>query len=209
MPADLKKKFDIILSREQALAKSVALTALTPKPLSVWEVLIPILFILHYMKSKQDRDIFSQNLLFTKKLALEAAFAMLKNGQSKEAAVAGVDSKTKGLVSSVPDGLYSEEIRSEQMKEIDYLIDHYCKLLEADGDDYGALIVNAYHRHDNYLAYLQGLKTAEDRVTRAARQTLGSRTDTQTLSRIKAATHKARTTQAERIFNLQTRPPDA
>ena len=52
MSKKLKEKFDIILARERRMAKSVAMQTIKPKPLSVWEVLIPIIFIFGYMKSK-------------------------------------------------------------------------------------------------------------------------------------------------------------
>ena len=45
VPPDLKKKFNAILSHEQSRARSVAAAVIRPKPLSVWEVLIPIIFI--------------------------------------------------------------------------------------------------------------------------------------------------------------------
>ena len=69
----LKKKYNIVLTRETNIARLIALKVIKPKPFTVWEVLIPILFIFGYMKSKEQREIFAQNLLFTKKLALSHA----------------------------------------------------------------------------------------------------------------------------------------
>ena len=71
MSTGLKKKADLILSREQRMARAIALKAIRPKPFSVWEVMIPVIFIMGYMKAKADREVFTQNILFTKKLALE------------------------------------------------------------------------------------------------------------------------------------------
>ena len=129
MPAKLKKKFDLILSRERQMVKSVALQTIKPKPFSVWEVLIPIVFILGYMRSKEQREIFAQNLMFTKKLALGAAFEMLTRDRSKEMVMRRVASETESLLSSIPSGVYSDAIRQKQIGEVDLLIDHYCKLI--------------------------------------------------------------------------------
>ena len=48
--------------------------------------------------------------------------------------------KTKELLTSIPGGIYSDDIRRRQLKEIDLLIDHYSKLLNAEGRDYASLV---------------------------------------------------------------------
>jgi oligoribonuclease NrnB/cAMP/cGMP phosphodiesterase (DHH superfamily) len=209
LPADLKKKFEIILSREQISAKYVALKALTPKPLSVWEVLIPILFILSFMKSKQDREVFAQNLLFTKKLALEAALDMIEKNKSRESVMDQIKSKTDQLISTLPDNLYSNAIRQEQVKEIDLLIDHYCKLIQAEGNDYDALVLSAYGNQEQYKAFHARLKDAEKKVAQAARQTLGVNTDSAMAARIEEAMNKQRMAEVEKIFGPQGKQQNA
>ena len=133
MPSDLKKKFGVILTHEQSLARSVAVSVIRPKPLSVWEVLIPIIFIMMFMKSREEREVFIQNLMFTKKMALEAALKMTRDQQSLEEAMAPVEEQTQELVATTPDDIYSEQIRQEQLKEVRLLIDHYSRLLRAEG----------------------------------------------------------------------------
>ena len=83
MISDLKKRYDIILSRETALARAVAAATIKQKPLSVWEVLLPIIFIFSYIKSRESREVIAQNVMFTKKMAMQAALDMLKNDQSR------------------------------------------------------------------------------------------------------------------------------
>ena len=144
MPLDLKQKFDAVLNREKSFANSVAAAVIRPKPLSVWEVLIPVIFILGFMKSRQEREVFSQNLMFTKNMALEAAYKMVRDGRAVEEVMADIDERTRELVATAPDGIYSEQIRREQFKEIRLLIDHYSRLLNADGADFKALVTAAY-----------------------------------------------------------------
>jgi len=201
LPAKLKKKFDLILSRERWMVKSVALQTIKPKPFSVWEVLIPIVFILGYMRSKEQREIFAQNLMFTKKLALEAAFEMLKRDRSKEMVMHRVASETASLLPSIPNGVYSDAIRQQQIGEVDLLIDHYCTLMRVDGDDYAALVVNAYRTKTDYSYFQDRLASAERMVTQAARETLGHQTDNEMALRIETAIEKIRRQEIETIYS--------
>ena len=205
MPAEIKKKFDAILAREKQMAKSIALKAMPSKPLSVWEVLIPVVFILGYMRSKADRDIFSQNMLFTKKMALEAALDMLKTKKSKAAALMQIELKTKELLCSLPDGIYSDDIRQEQLGEINLLIDHYALLLGAGGEDYASLVVSSYRTGKDYALFNDMLASAEKKVTEAARQTLGHQADNDMAAKIEKIIDDLRRKEVETIFGPHRR----
>jgi hypothetical protein len=205
LPTRLKKKFDMILARERRLANFVALQAIKPKPFSVWEVLIPVIFILGFMRSKEQRETFAQNLMFTKKMALEAALEMLKNGQPKEAAMSRIAAETQGLLTSIPNGVYSDAIRQKQLEEIDLLIDHYCTLMRAEGADYVTLVADAYKTREDYAVFKAKLILAERAVTHAARETLGSQADHQTAARIETATEKFRQQEVETIYSPHSR----
>jgi hypothetical protein len=201
LPAELKKKFDLVFSRERRIAKSVALQTIKPKPFSVWEVLIPIVFILGYMRSKEQREVFAQNLMFTKKMALEAAFEMLDKNRSKETVMCRIASETESLLLSIPNGVYSDAIRQEQIREVDLLIDHYCRLMRAKGNDYVALVANAYQTKTEYNDFQDKLVSAERMVTQAASETLGHQADNEMATRIEAAIEKIRRQEAETIYN--------
>lgn len=176
------------------------------KPLGVWDVTIPVIFILNFMKQKHRRELFAQNLLFTKKLALEAALDIKKNGTSRATALSYIDSKTSELLDRVKKGLYSDEIRRQQIKEIETLIDHYCRLLQAQGEDYPSMVVNAYPNEKDYLSFLAQLKAAEKEVIIAAKLTLGDSTDEDMAARIETAIDRIRQNQAREIFgNLSGR----
>ena len=188
------------------MAKSIALHAIKPKPLSVWEVLIPIVFIVGYMKSRTDRDVFAQNLLFTKKLALKAAFDMLKKDLSREAVLKPIHTQTDELLASLPANVYSEKIRNEQLREIDVLIDHYHKLLTAEGHDFAALVLRGYTTKEAYASFQHELSSAEKQVTLAARRALGADTDSVMVARIEAGTDSLRKAEAEKIFGTDSQP---
>ena len=154
MPASLKKKYDLIYNYERLIGNSVALIVIKSKPIGVWEFLIPIVFILHYMRNKQSRELFTQNYMFTKRLALDAAFKMLKKGLSREDVISRIEDKTRALLTAPEtQGIYSETIRQQQMIEIDLLFDHYIKLLSAAGEDYDAITRDAYGDRLDYLEF--------------------------------------------------------
>jgi hypothetical protein len=197
---NLNAKYSMILSQETAWARDVAGAAMKPKPITVWEVMIPIFILFNYMRLKGAREAFAQNLLFTKKLALDAALSMVKNGLSRPNAMAPIHEKTRGLLTSVEDGMYSEEIRQKQLKEIELLIDHYCRLLKAEGEDYATLLANTYWSRNDYTAFLAQLRAVENEVNRAAVETLGSQADMETLSRIEKASDRIRQARAQSIF---------
>jgi len=171
-----------------------------PKPLGVWDVTIPIIFILNFMKLKQTREIFIQNFMFTKGLALDAARNIIKKGRTRESELVQIEDKTKSILDADTDGIYSEEIRRSQMEEIDLLIDHYCKLFKTDGVDYSFLVINTYQDQRGYTAFFSKLKDTEKKVSNAAKRILGKKADTVALSKIEAAIDRVRKAEVERIF---------
>jgi hypothetical protein len=201
MSTDLKKKFNHIYNYERSIGNSVALRVIKSQPIGVWEFMIPIVFILHFMRNKQSRELFIQNYMFTKRHALDAAFKMLKKGLSREEVISGVEDKTRALLTAPEtQGIYSDDIRQQQMNEIKLLFDHYGKLLGAGGQDYDALARNAYGNRSNYIIFHEQLKSAEKKVSDAARQTLGPKADVEALLRIESATEDIRRSRIEKIF---------
>lgn len=194
-------KYSSILAKEESWAKAVAIAVMKSKPISVWEVLIPIIFIINFIKKNDDRDLLIRNLLFTKKLALDAAMDMVKNGRQMEDVVSRInDSTSKLLNSSDVKGIYSDEIRRNQMKEINLLIDHYCRLLDVEGADYASLVTNAYHGLNEYLLFLEKLGRAEKEVTLAALRTMGPKADNSLVSKMEETANRVRMAEAEKIF---------
>jgi len=155
------------------------------------------------MKNKEIKELLIQNFMFTKKLALEASFEMLQTRCSKEEAITKIEKKTGDILASDTQGIYSDKIRLQQIREIDLLIDHYLRLLEIEGEDYPSLVINAYKNRQNYMTFLEQLKSAEKEVSRAAQETLGDRTDLAALSKIENATERIRAVGVNKIFNAK------
>lgn len=202
MSSDLKKKYNFIYSYERSIGSSVALRVIQSKPIGVWEFLIPIVFILHFMRNKQSREVFILNYMFTKRHALDAAFKMRKKSLSRSDAIAGADERTRALLTAPETrGIYSDAIRQQQMGEIELLLDHYGRLLGAAGENYDALVRAAYGSRSTYFKFHEQLKSAEKKVSDAARQTLGTRADVNALLNIETATEEIRLARIEKIFS--------
>lgn len=191
------------------MAQGVAVSLIRPKPLTVWEIMIPVIFILNYVKIKHSREIFIENQMFTKKMALDAALEMKKKDTTKETVMKQIQSKTNELVTSVPGGIYSEDIRRYQLIEIDLLIDHYFRLLNVPGKDYASLVTQVYQTAAAYASFLEALKAAEKEVMSAARRTLGSQADMVTAKKIESITENMRAAEVNNIFPANPQPQDA
>jgi uncharacterized Fe-S cluster-containing radical SAM superfamily enzyme len=196
----LEAKYRAILAQERSWAVSVARLVIKPRPISVWEVMIPVLLVFSFAKTKSEKEIIVQNLLFTKELALKAALDIAKNGRNREEVMSPIEEKTSGLIETVKDGIYSEEIRQKQLKEINLLIDHYCRLLRAEGENYASLVINAYQAPEPFTNFLAQLKEVEKAVNLASMQTLGSRADPELVARMEETTDRIRLAAAQKIF---------
>ena len=111
---DLRKKYKEIFSRERSLAQTVSHVMIKARSISVWEFLIPILLIFNFAKSKEIKEIFIQNFLFTKELALKGAQDMKNEGVSRQETLSRIEQKTQKLLESIKENIYSK--RSERSK---------------------------------------------------------------------------------------------
>ncbi len=201
LPDILDRKYESVLSRERSLARAVASAVIESKPLTVWEVVVPILFFFTFLQFKRSRETFALNFLFTKKLALEAALDRVKKGKTMEEAMAGVKQKTDEILAKDRKGLYSHKIRQKQLKEIELLLEHDDRLLQAEGGDFDSLIRNVYQSRENYEKFLTELDRAEKEVNRAAMQFVKNKSGQVILSRMEEAAERIRKAETERIFS--------
>lgn len=202
LPTFIDTKYEIIHSRERSLAKAVARRVVKTPDVTVWTFMIPLVFIFNFLRYKRANEAFVLNFLFTKKLALDAALDMAKEGESRQDVLVRIEDKTSDILAADTKGVYSDRIRRKQMNEINLLLDHYLKLLEAEGKSYESLVKNAYQTRDSYDAFLRELTVAEKAVNRAAIQTVG-RTEaaSELISGMEKAAERIRAEEAEKIFS--------
>jgi len=196
----IKQRYRKILNKERNLGEKVSRSVITSTTLSVWEILIPLIFIFKIARQKQIREVFIKNHIFTKQLALDGAAEILKNRVSKEDAKGSIIEKTHHILKSDKSGMYSEKIRRKQMHEVDFLMDHYLRLLNTKEKQYEKMVKNAYVDRRAYIEFLKQLKQVEKETVEAALQTLGGKADTKRLTNIQAAVEKVRERDVESIF---------
>jgi hypothetical protein len=200
LPTILDTKHENILAQEKALAKSVASVVIGQTPVTAWDVLIPIVFVFNVLKFKRAREIFTLNFLFTKKLALQGAFDMVKKGQSREDVLGQIRDRTSQILASDGKGIYSNKIRQKQMREMELLLDHYFKLLNAEGKDYMSMVRHAYRTRQDFATFVKELEGIEKEVNRAASQTVGTAWAPDIVSGMEETAGRLRATQVETIF---------
>ena len=200
LPTLLDTKHENILAQERALAKTVASAVIGQTPVTVWDVLIPIVFVFNVLKFKRAREIFALNFLFTKKLALQGAADRVKTGQSREDALGQIRDRTSQILASDKKGIYSIKIRQKQMREMELLLDHYFRLLNAEGKDYASMVKHAYRTRQNFAQFVKELEGIEKEVNRAASQTVGTASAPDIVSKMEETTGRLRAAQVDTIF---------
>lgn len=200
MNPSLDKKYKIILSSERLMAKAVAIRVIQSKPLTVWEVTIPPILIFNLLRLKSAREIFTQNFLFTKQLAMDGSLEMVQKNQNRESALSKIKDKTDEVLISDTQGIYSHGIRQMQLEEIDLLLIHYYKLLQAEGDDYASLVSHVYGTKRRYVQFLEQLREKEADVELAAMETLRTDNPPEIIAKMESATNRVRMAKADEIF---------
>jgi len=206
IPRPLDTKYENILTQEWSLARRVATSVIPSPPLTVWEITIPPLFFLNFFRLKRARETMALNFLFTKKLALEAAFNIMEKGKSLEEVKEQLKEKTGNILAADKKGIYSAKIRQKQIQEMEFLMEHYLRLFAAEGKDYAAMLKKAYLQREEYLAFLEKLEKLEKEVYLAAMQTFKSSAAREVARQMEEATYKIRRLDVDRFF--PPRPPN-
>ncbi len=163
MPTLTQKK-DLIAAHEQRLASFVARKVIDKPELSIWMILIPIIFVHFFYRLKKvanGRKEFAHNFMITRRRALEAALDGLESGQPP-------DPNQLCRISSSPEATYKQ-----YAAWLKVLLQHYESLLEADGNSIEELIRSVYRTRANYLLFLHQLHRAEKHFNAALTPHLG------------------------------------
>lgn len=157
-------KYDIITHAEEQFAREVCLGVVYLRPLSVWHYLIPGMFIIDFLRRGSIIRKYTETFMFPRKLALEGARS-LSAGETR----AAIDSHLEGGIKNwlTAHRLDHQDLVKVQKETVDLLMDHYLKLLQAEGESYYDLIEHAYSSRENFEAHLQQIAAAENNVDQA------------------------------------------
>ncbi len=161
MTATTEQTYQMIWNQENQFAYKVAKQVLDKPKISVWLVLIPILFLYYAHKIQQYKagiHGFSKGVMRTKILALDSAQEELNTGKKDE------EYKDAFVSKDLENSPNVMRVRDKQIAEVKVLKDHYARLLREQGSSYQALIKKAYKNSGEYRLFLNKLAKAEEDV---------------------------------------------
>jgi hypothetical protein len=155
-----------------------------------------------YLRYKRSLINTRKNLLFTKRLAFDAAKEVLR-GKERFLEIRLIEIQTKELLDKEGKGFYTEKVRRKQLQEIELLIDHYTEVLRSDKDRYEERIRACYPTKKKYQSFLNRLQEAEHAVIQAAVSSLrkGSKKERAAwFKKVEEASRNARMEEVKGIF---------
>ena len=165
----------------------------------MWEVIVIPLMVINHVRQRQMRDLCVENFLVPKRLALGAALDTARGDRSRDAARAWIHAETQKTRESADEALYADAVREAQHLEMDWLLDHDLRLLDAEGETYHDLVKAAFDRA-GYEQAMAELLVLEKAVSEAALKSLPIAADPEVAARLHAALAEIRTNETERIF---------
>lgn len=190
---DMQEKINGILHAEELFAKRLALKVIERPKLSIWMILIPIIF-LHYFyrfqKFNTGQKRFVENYMISIRRALNEAVEVVENGKKP-------DPGSMASMSDVP-----EAVRKKQADVYAVMLEHYIDLLRSKGDDVAALIRRVYQKRTNYLLFLNRLNRVEKDRNSALKPLLYETTDgvNEIVEQMERFSEILRREMAEKIF---------
>jgi hypothetical protein len=185
MPVNEKSSYELVWDQENKFAFHVAKDILDKPKISVWLILLPILFLYYAHKIQQYKagvHDFSKGLMRSKILALDSAQEEINTGQKNEAYKQQLGAEDPEASPNVL------RVRQRQIAEVELLKSHYGKLLRQTGNSYQALIRKCYKNSGEYRRFLNQLAQAEaevrEAVLRAYHPDTEARTVTQKMEKI-------------------------
>ena len=193
----------IILKHETKQAERIARNLLeTKKAKFGWKALFSLSPLVYYIRFRKRLIVIRKNLLFTKRLASNAAREIFR-GKNRVVEERLIEIKTKDLLDKDRKGLYTEKVRRKQLREIELLIDHYLRLLNSNETNHANMIRVSYQSKKKHLSFLNELQQIEQEVIQASIMSVrkGSKKDRLSwFKKVQETSNKVRMEEVERIF---------
>ena len=157
------EKYKMILMTEEQMAREVTLGVIVTRPLTVWHYIIPGMFIIDFLRRGSALRKYTDHFMFPRKLAIDSAQA-LAQGEDEADVSSHIENETRFWLNSLD--LYTHGLLDAQLAVIKLLIDHYARLLKAEGVSIYALIKAAYENRNRFQAHIDELTAAEAEVDR-------------------------------------------
>ena len=169
MGINKEHKIKLIMEEEYSLAREVALGIIIKKPLKAWLYMIPGMFIIDFLRRGKEIKRYSDHYIFPRKLALEAIHDDAESKNIDEIMSTHERSISNRLIALE---LFSEELKNMYITLVKLIIDHYQRLIKADGDTFADLVNDAYKVRAQYDSFMEHLSSLERDIDNAITQRL-------------------------------------
>jgi hypothetical protein len=198
------KSYKAIEKYEFRQTKKIARALLeNRKPRFNWRVIVLPLFLYDIIRDHRRLQVLHKNLFFTKKFALQAG-KHIYEGKERAWEIRLIEVKTRETLDKEKKGFYTDEIRSKQLTEIEFLLDHYLELLNLNQSAYEKTIRMKFGSKGSYLAFLNQLQKIEEEVIQAAITTMRKGTKKERrlwFDKVRTATKRVRMEAVDKIYS--------
>ena len=163
-------KYNIIVNAEEQFAREVTLGVIVTRPLTAWYYIIPGMFIIDFLRRGSAIRQYTKHFMFPRKLALDAAVGKMQ-GEDEASVSSKMDDDIRMWLESL--NIYSSDLVQALVKLVAILVEHYLKLLQADGDTFYLLIEHAYQSGDKFNHFIESITSLENEVDRQVVNLLG------------------------------------
>ena len=159
---------NLIAEHERRFAYQLASHVIQKPALSIWMILVPIIFIYFFYRLNQykaGRHEFVKNYMVSRKRALDAARQSLETGIS-------VDLAEIARQANLP-----AEVQPQYQKFLAAFNEFYLELLQGKGDNFNDLVRSAFNSKTDYLIWLNRLNQIEKELNRALKSHMADTTE--------------------------------
>ena len=158
MHLSLKEKYDLIVAHEERFAYRLGKEIIKKPEVSVWMILIPLLFLHHIYRINQYKTgirTFAQKIMIPNKTALDKAYDETSAGRKIPYQVRDYFPRLE--LNSKKDKILAEK----QVRVIQVMEAHYSALLKTSGRSFEEIFKNVYRSRSRYQNYLSNLEKNE------------------------------------------------
>jgi hypothetical protein len=156
-------RLTLILESEEQMAREVVLGVTVERPVSLWQILIPGMFIINFLRRQTAVRQYTQTFMLPRSVALEKASAGKSGEQGTTMRAAIAERVRRRLTSRDP---YPDELVAPLAVLVELLVEHYEALLSTGGDSYRLMMKKSYPRREDLQNFFDRLATAESDVDR-------------------------------------------
>ncbi|MFH1625642.1 MAG: NF038143 family protein [Pseudomonadota bacterium] len=193
----------VIWKHEVRQADKIARSLLETRRAKVgWKIFVLPFLLYDYISFRKTLIPTRKNILFTKRLAFNAATEILR-GKERALEIRLIEIDTRKILDKERKGYYTEKVRRKQLHEIELLLDHYLDLANSNGTTYEDMVKLTYQSEKGYLSFLSKLHQTERDVIHAAVTTMrrGSKRGRESwFATLDKAIRQVRQEEVERIF---------